>query len=174
MIQIKGNQPKLLALLQACHQAQPTPAGAWQRVSERRSGCQHSWQVSVQPCPAAVQAAGWVGAARLVVVVKTVGRPQAARTQTHYYLTSLRTTPLAELAQGIRGHWGIENKLHRSRDLYFGQDGNGIRHPVAAANMALFNTMALNYLLGCVHSSVTYAQLYFAQNFKQNMPTPRT
>jgi len=82
---------------------------------------------------------------------------------------------VADLAAGIRGHWGIENKLHRTRDVHFKQDLNGIRHPQAAANMAFFNTLALSYLLLHVNQAVSYAQLYFAQNFKQFLPSiPRS
>jgi predicted transposase YbfD/YdcC len=114
--------------------------------------------------------AAWTGLARVVVVVKTVQRAQQMSRQTRYYLTSLRTRPVAELAAGIRGHWGIENKLHRTRDVHFKQDTNGIRHPRAAVNMALFNTVALNYLLLHVNQAVSYAQLYFAQNFKRFLP----
>ena len=43
--------------------------------------------------------------------------------------------PAAQLAAGIRGHWGIENKLHHTRDVHFRQDTNGIRHLRAAANI---------------------------------------
>lgn len=108
-------------------------------------------------------------------MVKTVQRAQQTSQQTRYYLASLRTTPVAELAAGIRGHWGIENKLHRTRDMQFKQDTNSIRHPIAAVNMALFNTLALRYLLLHVHRAVSYAQLCFAQNFKQFLlPTPRS
>ena len=112
----------------------------------------------------------WTGLARVVVVVKTVPRaPQMSR-PTRYYLTSLRTRPVAELAAGIRGHWGIENKLHRTRDVHFRQDTNGIRPPRAAVNMALFNTVALHYLLLQVNQAVSYAQRYFAQKFKRFLP----
>ena len=86
------------------------------------------------------------------------------------YLTRLTNCPAADFAAGIRGHWGIENKLHRTRDVHFNQDTNGIRHRVAAVNVALFDTLALNFLLTNVDASISYAQLFFAQNFKHFMP----
>ena len=82
----------------------------------------------------------------------------------------MRDRPAADFAAGIRGHWGIENKLHRTRDVQFNQDTNGIRHRVAAVNVALFNTLALNFLLTNVDASISYAQLFFAQNFNHFMP----
>ncbi len=169
VLQIKGNQPKLRAAIAALHAADPAPAGATHCHDERRDGRHLRWQTSVY---AAVPRwhADWSGVAGCVVVVKTVVGPQTTTHQTRYYLTSLRNCPAAEFAAGIRGHWGIENKLHRTRDVHFGQDTNGIRHRVAAMNVALFNTLALNFLLANVHVSISYAQLFFAQNFKHFMP----
>ena len=168
VLQVKGNQPKLRAAIVALHAADPTPAGATHDHEERRDGRQLRWQTSVYAAP--VGRAVWAGAAGCVVVVKTVVGPHATTQQTRYYLTSLRDRPAAEFAAGIRGHWGIENKLHRTRDVHFNQDTNGTRHRVAAVNVALFNTLALNFLLTNVDASVSYAQLFFAQNFKHFMP----
>ena len=174
VLQIKGNQPKLLARIRARHAADPDPAGACHRHQERRNGRCNTWQTSVYACAEADLQAQWPGLARYVVVVKTVAwRGQTTRRQ-HCYLTSLRALPAAALAAGIRGHWGIENKLHRTRDVHFGQDTNGIRHAVAAANMALLNTLALNHLLATVHHSPSFAQILFAQNIKTFMMNLRT
>lgn len=175
MLQVKGNQPKLRARIAAWHQADPPPTLHTAPVAERRSGALCTWKTSVYAYNDPDLQAAWAGLVRVVVVVKTVQRVQQISQQTRYYLTSLRTTPVVELAAGIRGHWGIENKLHRTRDVHFKQDANGIRHPLAAANMAIFNTLALNYLLLHVQLAVSYAQLYFAQNFKQFLPpAPRS
>lgn len=169
VLQVKGNQPKLRAALAACHAADPTPAGATHRHSERRDGNVCTWQTSVYAADPAWQAA-WDGLQRVVVVVKTVAGPRRTTQQTRYYLTSLVAGSAAELAAGIRGHWGIENKLHRTRDMHFGQDTNGIRHRVAAVNVAIFNTLALNFLLANIDTSISYAQLFFAHNFEKFMP----
>ena len=168
VLQVKGNQPKLRAAIVALHAADPTPAGATHDHEERRDGRQLRWQTSVYAAP--VGRAVWAGAAGCVVVVKTVVGPRTTTQHTRYYLTSLRDRPAADFAAGIRGHWGIENKLHRTRDVHFNQDTNGTRHRVAAVNVALFNTLALNFLLTNVDASVSYAQLFFAQNFKHFMP----
>lgn len=169
VLQVKGNQPKLRAALAACHAAAPLPDGATHLQNERRDGRHLTWQTSVYAADPCWQQA-WAGLQRVVVVVKTVVGPRATTQQTRYYLTSLATCPVADLAAGIRGHWGIENKLHRTRDVHFGQDTNGIRHRNAAVNVAIFNTLALNYLLTNVHTSISYAQLFFAHNFKYAMP----
>ena len=169
-MQVKGNQPKLRAALLACHQADPQPSGACHQYEERRDGCVNTWQTSCYTEFDPLLQTQWAGAAGFVVVTKTVVGPQATTQQTRYYLTSLSGCSAAKFAAGIRGHWGIENKLHRTRDMHFGQDTNGIRHRVAAVNVAIFNTLALNYLLDHIDTSISYAQLFFAHNFKNFMP----
>lgn len=169
MLQVKGNQPKLRAAIAAQHAADPRPPTAFCHVSERRSGYDNTWQTSFYPCLDPALMANWPGIAGFIASVKTTVRKGIITQKTHYYITSLGTQPVAKLAAGIRGHWGIENKLHRTRDVHFCQDTNRIRHPNAAANVALFNTLALNYLLQNVHSSVSYAQLFFSQNFKDKV-----
>lgn len=99
-----------------------------------------------------------------MVVVKTVSRVTTTNTTTRYYITSLRTLPVAA---GIRRNWGIEHKLHRARDVHFDQDTNGTRHPGATVNIFMFNILSLNYLLLPIQLTLSYAQLYFAQNFRQ-------
>lgn len=172
MLQIKGNQPTLRARIQALHQG--APALAQDQVQERRRGAVSTWCTSTYALPDSDLQAAWAGLAQAVVVVKTVTRGPLTTTTTRYYITSLHTTPVAELAAGIRGHWGIENKLHRTRDVQFGQDANGIRHHCGAALMALFNTLALNHLLTMAQESVSAAQIHFAQNLKQFLENQRT
>jgi len=175
VLQIKGNQPTLQARIQAAHAAQPTPPGDdHHRHQERRSGRVNTWQTSVYPCHDPALQADWAGLARFVVVVKTVAYQGKTTEHRHCYLTSLATLPAAALAAGIRGHWGIENKLHRTRDVHFRQDTNGIRNPVAAANMAFFNTLALNHLLETVDASPSFAQISFAQNMKEYLMNLKT
>ena len=174
VLQIKGNQPLLRAHIQARHAAEPAPAAASHWQHERRNGRRTMWQTSVYVCHDAALQAAWAGLTRFVVVEKTVTYRGHTRTHQRYYITSLRTSSAAQLAAGIRGHWGIENKLHRTRDVHFGQDANQLRHPVGAANMALLNTLALNHLLTMDLPSVSSAQISFAQNIKQFLTNLRT
>lgn len=64
-------------------------------------------------------------------------------TDVHYYVTSL-STPVAHLAEVIRKHWWIENKLHYVLDVYFGEDASRVRQRNAASNLSLLRKMALN------------------------------
>lgn len=62
---------------------------------------------------------------------------------TRYYISSLDTTA-RELQKIVRSHWAVENKLHWSLDVAFGEDLNRKRINHAAQNFSLINKIALN------------------------------
>jgi predicted transposase YbfD/YdcC len=77
-------------------------------------------------------------------------------------------------ALGIRGHWATENPSHRVRDVILGQDRNKIKDDQGALHMALFNTLAVNYLRQQVCDSVKYGRIIFGQSIKERFPLMRT
>ena len=62
-----------------------------------------------------------------------------------YYISSL-TNDAELLAKAIRGHWGIENKLHWVLDVQFNEDDSRIRKDNAPENLAIIRQIALNLL----------------------------
>jgi predicted transposase YbfD/YdcC len=73
---------------------------------------------------------------------KATGKTEKA---TRYYIGS----KLAEAAfyqRNIRGHWGIENKLHWVLDIDFQEDDDRKRNKNAAQNFSLINKVAINIL----------------------------
>ena len=62
-----------------------------------------------------------------------------------YFLSSL---PLGveTLARAVRGHWGVENKLHWVLDVQFREDQSRARAGYAAENLAALRRLALNLL----------------------------
>lgn len=62
-----------------------------------------------------------------------------------YYLTSLKLD-VETFARAVRGHWGVENKLHWVMDVCFGEDQSRARTGYAAENLATLRRLALNLL----------------------------
>lgn len=60
-----------------------------------------------------------------------------------YYISSLNKSA-EEFQTIIRSHWAIENKLHWSLDVAFGEDFNRKRAANAAQNFSLINKIVLN------------------------------
>ena len=67
------------------------------------------------------------------------------QSETRYYFTSMKRG-VQKWAQATRSHWGIENKLHWTLDVEFGEDQNRTRVGHAAENLALVRKMVLNLL----------------------------
>ena len=84
-----------------------------------------------------LQSVGMVEAIREIGSQRTVER--------RYYLTSL---PLGveTFARAVRGHWGVENKLHWVLDVCFREDQSRARAGYAAENLATLRRLALNLL----------------------------
>lgn len=89
--------------------------------------------------------AKWEGL-RSVGMVEAIREIGGKRTvERRYYLTSL---PLGveTLARAVRGHWGVENKLHWVLDVCFREDQSRVRTGYAAENLATLRRLALNLL----------------------------
>lgn len=65
--------------------------------------------------------------------------------ESRYFITSLSQNA-EELADYIRGHWGIENQLHWILDVDFNEDSSRIRKDNAPENLAVMRHIALNLL----------------------------
>lgn len=65
--------------------------------------------------------------------------------ETSYFIGSIESKAKM-LANAVRGHWGIENKLHWVLDVTFREDESRIRKDNAPANFAILRHMALNIL----------------------------
>ena len=83
---------------------------------------------------------------RSVAMVVTERRVDAdiAR-EVRYYLSSLPGTA-ATIGAAVRGHWGIENRLHWVLDIAFREDESRVRHGHASQNLAVLRRLALNLL----------------------------
>jgi predicted transposase YbfD/YdcC len=66
-------------------------------------------------------------------------------TETRYFISSL-AADACQLAEAVRAHWGIENRLHWVLDMTFREDESRIRKDNAPHNASILKHMALNML----------------------------
>ena len=87
----------------------------------------------------------WEGL-RSVGMVEAIREVGGQRTvERRYYLASL-SLDVATFARAVRGHWGVENKVHWVLDVQMREDQSRARAGYAAENLATLRRLALNLL----------------------------
>jgi len=79
-----------------------------------------------------------------------------ATTETSYFITSLTADQAntKQLANLIRGHWGIENRVHWVRDVTFDEDRSQIRTGNGPRVMATLRNLAIGALRLGGHTNI--------------------
>ena len=141
ILTVKRNQPSLHAQLAAL---------PWRQVpvADDVRGRDHG-RVERRVLKVTAVAAGLLfpHAAQAIQIVRRRRRLNGKKcsTETVYAITSLTATQTApaELADAVRGHWRIEDRLHWVRDVTYGEDlsqirtGNGPRVMASLRNLAI-------------------------------------
>jgi len=101
----------------------------------------------------ATEDVGWFAERNQWKNLRSLIRVQCERTvegetsrEYHYYLSSLSSKEPEKLLSYIRGHWSVENRLHWSLDVSFGDDGRRTRTGYGAENASRLARIALNLL----------------------------
>jgi predicted transposase YbfD/YdcC len=157
LLAVKENQATLYADIQQCFlQAFETDyAGLRYEVLEEKPqqghGRQETRVYTVIYDPQGLSARQeWVDLKAIVMVyrerqVGTGGDDLGYSEEVSYYIAS-SDQPVAELAGGIRSHWGIENKVHWVLDVVFREDDSRVRAGHAAENLGWLRRVALALL----------------------------
>ncbi len=80
-----------------------------------------------------------------IAISERVDSQGRASTETRYYILS-RLITVQELAEAVRGHWGIENNLHWQLDVSFREDECRVCRDHAPANLSVIRRFALGLL----------------------------
>jgi predicted transposase YbfD/YdcC len=163
VVAVKANQKRLYAQIQLNTQ-QTTPISV-DISTERRSDRLTTRTVSVFDDLSGINSE-WVGLKRLVKVERIGTRAGKPYKQVAYYISSLRLHA-AQFAQGIRAHWGIENRLHWVKDVVLEEDSSRIRLGNAPANLSIIRSLAIAILRYNGYSSITTAVRMIAHNLEQ-------
>lgn len=96
-------------------------------------------------------------------------RSGAVSEQTIYGLTSWSVAEAGaqELLAATRGHWGIENGLHRRRDVTFQEDAIRNTTKNGGRMQAVFNNLTIGVLRKLGWENVAKARRYFAAHIKE-------
>lgn len=163
IITVKGNQPKLhQAIAQTFEQHSPTSCHV---EHDHSHGRDITRTISVLPPPAELDPA-WIGV-RSVVKVERIGRRgHKPFSETMFYITSLDDQAQA-LAERIRAHWHIENRLHWTKDVVLKEDATPVCDGHAIINFAILRTIAINLFRANGFASITQGIRMLAHDIRQ-------
>jgi len=152
LLAVKANQPTLRAEVEACFAtAAPgtldthvTHDKGHGRIEQRTTSVirEVDWLSGDRRFPGELRLPG---AACLVRLETRIERGGKTAGETRHFIAS---APLGaeRAAQAVRGHWGIENRLHWVLDVTFADDQSRLRKGHGARNMAVVRHFALNLL----------------------------
>ena len=88
----------------------------------------------------------WESIKGIAIVDSTREVQGRASREQRLYITSHGNKNADFIANAIRSHWFVENKLHWQLDVSFNEDQNRLRSGYAAENFSMMNKIALNLL----------------------------
>ena len=150
LLAVKANQPTLRAEIEAFFK--DAPPGRLDTFTDLDKGHGRLEQRSA----AVAREVDWLSGDRrfpgelrlpaVACIIKVSARTELkdrGRFDTRYYISSADLTAEAA-AKAVRGHWGIENRLHWVLDVVFKDDQSRLRTGHGAKNMAVVRHFAIN------------------------------
>lgn len=146
VLAVKGNQKNLEKAVQfQLRRGHSKVRRSKLTTGEKNHGRKEQRTYTAMAAPLAVRR-HWPDAQSIVRVCRETIEPGKKRTKEVRNFISSLPPQVGRLAALIRGHWGIENRLHWSLDVTFNEDQSRIRQGHAAENAALLRRLALSIL----------------------------
>lgn len=116
--------------------------------------------------------AGWDNIKSVVAVEKISKNTKTGKTSKtqRLYITDIKRKSAEWFHQGIRGHWGIENRLHWVKDVIHKEDKNGVKKGNGPANRSYISTIAINLHRLNGYDSITDGQAFCMANIRKIVP----
>ena len=145
VLAVKGNQKNLEEAIQFQLGRGHSQVPRWKlKTRDKNHGRTEQRTYTAMAAPLAVSR-HWPDARSIVRVCRESNEQGKKTNEVRDFISSL--PPRVErLATLIRGHWGIENRLHWSLDVTFNEDQSRIRQGHADENAALLRRLALSIL----------------------------
>jgi predicted transposase YbfD/YdcC len=143
LVKVKGNQPKLkLAIEETIISNDPIGCHVEEAVTRGRLEIRETYLYARHDN----LDKGWESIKLIVYVHRYFLSKRKEHKTDSLYVSDLQTNDAKYIAEGVRSHWYIENKLHYTKDVTMREDKECTSNKTAAANLALFRNFAFNIL----------------------------
>jgi hypothetical protein len=144
---VKGNQPGLLEAIQVLFADHRTACRT--AAKKDRHGDRFERRI-VRASSELREYLTWPGLEQVLEVTHEVTRHGERTVDVRYAITSLAESEAGprRLLQLVRGHWGIENRLHYVRDVTFDEDRSTVRTQACPQAMAALRNAVIGFLHG--------------------------
>lgn len=153
LIGLKENQPNLSrGVFEAFEQFEPDEQTGYNEQKNRNHGRSEIRICRVLSAEKLSKESGWAHWAGLKTIIeiqsqRTILASGKQQQEIRYYISSLEASAAA-LNGLVRSHWNIENQLHWSLDVQFGEDMSRKRAGHVAQNFAIIRKIVLNLIKG--------------------------
>lgn len=159
VIQVKGNRQWLLRGIKRLVE-ESTSLSFHKTVDEKKGRIDHRIY-EVYDIQQAKIPTGYEDVKRVIIVTRTGVRNRKKYINTSYYISD-QILNAKRFSIGIRGHWSIENLLHRTKDVVLNEDKNMIKNKKLSANVSIIQSIAINILRVSGYKSILKANELFA------------
>lgn len=166
VIQVKANCKKLLRDTKD-HIEENECFESFEDGSTKR-GRKDNWEYSIYPLKPDQVTKGWKHIHTVIEVKRFGTRKKKDYKNFHYYISNLSLSA-KEFANGIRGHWQIENNLHRIKDVFQNEDKNMIKNKRLALNVSLLQSVTMNLIRSSGTPSIKMANEKYANRIKESL-----
>jgi predicted transposase YbfD/YdcC len=171
LLLVKENQPTLFADISLLFDP-PAPLGPADLLDRRETTTRdrgHGRQDEVRHLVASTDLTAyldWPGLAQVFRLQRTWREHGTTKQALHYGITSLPPTvgPPERLLALKRGHWAIENRLHRTKDVTLGEDQSTLHTGQGPTVMAFLRDAALSLLHRAGIHQITACLREYAQD----------
>jgi predicted transposase YbfD/YdcC len=117
----------------------------WHTTQGSGHGRQEQRRCIALACQQEVPFDAWKGLRTMAMVESMRQTENGVSSEKRFYISSLAPDP-EKLAQAIRAHWQIENRLHWCLDVTFHEDACRMRIDHAPENLNIVRKIAMNLL----------------------------
>ena len=151
VLSVKNNQPTLAAAVESVFDE--AKEKAWEGIPYTQAEWvdgEHG-RMETRKClvihdgDQAINLKGWPSVRSLVMIESTREIKDKVSFERRYFISSLNVEA-SRMGDIVRGHWAVENGLHGSLDIAFGEDQARMRERNSAENFSILRRIALNLI----------------------------